>query len=244
MTKLETAYDTIDFVRQQTNEICIFLSLGKDSLVTLDMCYGKFDRIVCVFMYWVKGLGHIQRWINWVKARYPRIEFYEIPHWNLSYLLRSGLYCAPQPKVKLIKLADVFKAVRKNYNVEWVFLGMKIADGMNRNLMLKRFANQHYTNNQQAYPLALMNQREVLAYCKQHNIPEPIRYGGKASSGLGFSTECLLWMYNNYPQDLELVYNCFPYARRVLFEHFEKVKREEEEKKQQESNLNKKGLLG
>jgi len=222
MTKMESAMDCIDYVRSQTNTCALALSLGKDSLVTLDLIYPKFDRIVCFFMYWVNGLEHIQRWIDWTKAKYPKIEFVEIPHWNLSYLLRSGLYCTPQPNVKLIKLADVCNTIRVTYGVQYIFLGMKKADGMNRNLMIKRFEDTHYVNNNLVYPLADWNQLDILAYMKQHRLPEPVRYGKKASSGLGFSADCFKWMYKYFPEDLLKVYEVFPLARRVLFEEMEK----------------------
>lgn len=228
MTKIESANDCIENIRKQTDSIAIAMSLGKDSLVTLDLCYGKFKRIVCFFMYFVKGLDHIQRWINWVKAKYPNVEFIEIPHWNLSYILRSGLYCTPRPNIKLIKLADVCQSIRLKYNVEYIFLGMKKADGMNRNLMLKQFSDNHYTNNGFVYPLAEWNQKDVLSYMRNHRMPEPVRYSLKASSGLGFNVDCFKWMFENYPQDLIKIYDVFPYARRVLFEEMNKKENKEE----------------
>ena len=107
---LIAANDCIDYVASQTDTCILMCSLGKDSIVTLDMIYPRFKRIVAVFMYFCKDLEHINRWANWVKARYPNIEFLEIPHWNLTYILRSGLYCTPHPRQKLLKLADIEKA--------------------------------------------------------------------------------------------------------------------------------------
>lgn len=225
MNKLQEANLVIDKVREQTDTIAIGLSLGKDSLVTLDLCYPKFRRIVCFFMYFVKGLDHIQRWINWTKARYPNIEFVEIPHWTLSYVLRSGLYCAPDPNVKLIKLDNVIKTIRLTYNVEYVFLGMKKADSMNRRLMLNTYKERDYINKGLVYPLASWTQKEILLYMKNRGIPEPVRYSLKASSGVGFSKDCFLWLRENYPQDLLKIYDVFPFARTILFEYDEAEKR-------------------
>ena len=104
MTLQERTYNSIDRIREKSDSALLFCSLGKDSLVLLDMLYHKFERIVCVFMYFVQHLEHIDRWIGWVKARYPKIEFVEVPHWNLTYILRGGLYCVPNPKVKLLKI--------------------------------------------------------------------------------------------------------------------------------------------
>ena len=214
MTLQERTYSHIDLVRQNTDGVLLFLSLGKDSLVLLDMIYPKFERIVCVFMYFVKGLEHIERWIGWVKAKYPKIEFVQVPHWNLTYILRGGLYCVPNPKVRLLKLADVVKAMQLRYGLYYTFLGMKKADGMNRRLMLKG-----YEANGADY-----TQKEVLAYMRQHNLPQPIRYSLKASNGVGFSLDCFLWLRENYPQDLERIYQVFPMSRRILFEYDNKEK--------------------
>lgn len=207
----------------------LFCSFGKDSLVLLDLLYPKFKRILCVFMYFVKDLEHINRWIRWAQAKYPKAEFVQVPHWNLTYILRSGLYCVANPKVKTMKLADVVKAMRLKYGIGYCFLGMKKADGMNRRLMLKGYEDSYYENAGLVYPLAEWTQKDILAYMKQHNLPEPIRYSLKASSGVGFNEDCLLWMRENYPQDLEKIYKTFPMAERVLFEYDRKQTEQKEE---------------
>lgn len=140
---VNTAKSVIDEVASRTDSVLLMCSLGKDSLVTLDMIYPRFKRIVCVFMYFVQGLEHIDRWIGWCKHKYPRIEFVEIPHWNLTYVLKYGLYSTAQPNVKILELADVIRGLRVKYNLYYCFLGMKKADGMNRNLMLKTYESKN-----------------------------------------------------------------------------------------------------
>ena len=222
MNKLEGTYKSIDAIRAKSDSAILFLSLGKDSLVLLDLIYPRFKKVVCVFMYFVKDLEHINRWIGWVKAKYPAIEFVQVPHWNLTYILRGGLYCVPNPKVKLLKLADVVKAMQLRYGIQYAFLGMKKADGMNRRLMLNGYQANDYENNGLVYPLAEWNQRDVLAYMKQNGLPEPIRYSLKASSGVGFNLDCFLWLEKNFPQDLQRIYKVFPMAERILWEHHNK----------------------
>lgn len=230
---MESASKTIAAVRRNSDGCIVFCSLGKDSLVTLDLIYEKFERIVCVFMYFVPQLEHIERWVNWCKNRYPKVEFMQVPHWNLSYILRGGLYCVPNPKVKLIKLADVIKAIRLKTGLDYVFLGMKKADGMNRRLMLKGYEANDYVNNLQAYPLADWTQKDVLSYMKMHGIPEPIRYSLKASSGTGFNIDCFLWLRENYPQDLQTIYKTFPLSERILWEYDQKQNNEKKNEQPQ-----------
>ena len=63
MGKVDDTLRHIAYVRQQSDGAVLFCSLGKDSLVCLDLMYPRFSRIVCVFMYFVKDLDHIDRWI-------------------------------------------------------------------------------------------------------------------------------------------------------------------------------------
>ena len=112
MNKVEQASQYIDLIRVKSNEALLFLSLGKDSLVLLDLVYPKFDRIVCVFMYFVKGLDHIDNYLRAVKARYANVTILQVPHWTLTRVLRCGLYCIPNPNVKLLSLKDVDESVR------------------------------------------------------------------------------------------------------------------------------------
>ena len=219
MSKVEQANRYIDLIRVKSSEALLFLSLGKDSLVLLDLIYPKFDRIVCVFMYFVKGLEHINRWINWTKAKYPKIEFVQVPHWNLTYILRGGMYCVPNPDVKLLKLADVVKAMQLKHDVYYTFLGMKKADGMNRRLMLNGYEEKGYENNGMCYPLADWTKKDIIAYMTQNNLPEPVRYGNKASNGIGFNIDCFLWLRSNYPVDLQKIIKAFPMSGRILFEY-------------------------
>lgn len=198
---------------------CIVMcSLGKDSLVTLDLVYPRFERVVCVFMYFVKDLDHINGWIRWIKKKYPKVDFMQVPHWNLTYILRGGLYCVPNPKVKLWNLSKTIEALRLKTNCYYVFLGMKKADGMNRNLMLKGYESNGYENKGLVYPLASWTQKDVLAYMKQKRLPQPVRYSIKAGGGVGFSKETFTWLEKHYPQDLEKIYKVFPMSERILFE--------------------------
>lgn len=219
MKAKDSAQNSIARVRSQADVCMLFCSLGKDSLVLLDMLYPQFKRIVCVFMYFVDGLEHIERWISWVKNKYPKVEFVKVPHWNLTYILRSGTYCVRNPKTKLLKLRNVVDAMRLKFGIHYCFLGMKKADSMNRRLMLNGYAESGYENDGLVYPLAEWTQKEILAYMKQRSIPSPIRYGKKASNGVGFNEECFLWMRENCPGDLEKVYKVFPLSRRILFEY-------------------------
>lgn len=219
MDKFESAKDCITHVREKTNRCILMLSYGKDSLVTLDMIHPYFDEVIGIFMFFVDGLEHIERWKRWCLARYPKLKIEHVPHWTLSYALRGGLYCVANPKQKLLKLRDVVQSVRIKYGIDYVFLGMKKADGMNRRLMIQRMQENHYESKGMCYPLADWTQKEVKAYMRMHDLPEPVLYGKGASNGLGFNADCFLWMREHFPDDLERIYATFPMSRRILQEY-------------------------
>lgn len=110
---IDLANKVIDSVREHASSCIVMMSLGKDSIVTLDLLYSKFERIVCIYMYFVKDLEHINRWIKWLLARYPKIEFEQIPHWNTTYNLRWGIYCVANPKVRVLNLSMVVKQLKQ-----------------------------------------------------------------------------------------------------------------------------------
>ncbi|MEG1693455.1 MAG: phosphoadenosine phosphosulfate reductase family protein [Bacteroidales bacterium] len=219
MNKIENANMIIGKVSQKEKSVILFCSLGKDSLVLLDLMAPKFDKILCVFMYFVPNLDHINRYINWAKTKYPNVVFEQVPHWNLSHILRAGLYCVLNPNIKLITIKDVNHNIQLKYGLKYSFYGMKKADSINRRLMLNTYSESYYINNGNVYPLAEWTQRDILAYMKMKKLPEPVRYSKNASGGLGFNLDCYLWMQKNAPQDLRKVLKAFPLSEKILFDY-------------------------
>ena len=168
-------------------------------------------------MYFVQGLEHIEKYIRWAEAKYPNIKVEQVPHWTLTYILRSGMFCIRKPKIKLLKLADIEKAIRKKHKIDYVFYGMKKADGMNRRLMLNTYTG--YENKGKVFPLANWSQKDVIEYMQLRKIPQPVRYSKNASGGCGFNVECFLWMRENYPQDLQKVLETFPMSEKLLLDY-------------------------
>lgn len=183
-----------------------------------------FKEIICVFMYFVKDLEHINRYIRWAETKYPNIKIKQVPHWNLTYILRSGTYCVPNPKIKLLKLADVDESIRLQTSINYSFFGMKKADSLNRRLMLNSYGELPISNTNKIYPLADWTNKEVLAYVKQKNIPMPIRYSEKASGGVGFNLECFLYLRENHPNDLMKITKAFPMSEKILWDYDNKQK--------------------
>lgn len=218
MGKIKEARSIIRSVSKKTNRAILFYSTGKDSIVTLDLMHEFFEEIICVFMYFVPDLEHIDRWLNWADVRYKNAKIVQVPHWNLTYVLRHGIYCVPNPNVKVFKVAHVDEAVRLKYGVSYTFYGMKKADGLNRRLMLNTYENG-VSNTNKVYPLHNWSNKEVLAYMRTNKLPMPVRYSKNASGGVGFNLDCYLWMRENEPEDLKKMLKAFPMSEKILFDY-------------------------
>ncbi len=179
-------------------------------------------------MYFVKDLNHINKWLNWSRVRYSKITIVQVPHWNLTYILRAGIFCVPNPKVKVFKVAHVDEAMRLKYGINYTFYGMKKADSMNRRLMLNTYKDG-MSETSKVYPLSEWTNKEVIAYMRANKLPDPVRYSKNASGGVGFNIDCYLWMRNNEPGDLKKMLESFPASEKILydFDTFKKLKERE-----------------
>ena len=221
MTPIDHANEVIASVRERTDRAILFYSCGKDSEVLLDLMAPHFKEIVCVFMYFVKGLDHIESNLRAVKVRYNNVRIMQVPHWNLSRALRIGFCCVPNPNVKILSLKDVDNAARLNTGISYSFYGMKQADGMQRRIMLRGYENEAISSTNKIYPLSHWKKSDVLAYIKAKHLPEPIAYTKEAGNGLWFDAKCFNYLRDHYPQDLKKIYCVWPLARNILLRYDE-----------------------
>lgn len=186
----------------------------------LDLCAPHFAEITCVFMYFVPNLEHQQRFIRFSEKRYPNVRFIQVPHWSLSYVLRSGTFCSPRPNVRLLSLANINESIRLQTGAQFSFYGMKQTDSLNRRLMLKGYESEAIcTQSGNVYPLTHWRQADVIRYIRQNKLPEPVRYSIQKSNGLTFNPEVFNWLRENYPSDLLKIYETFPLSRKILVDY-------------------------
>lgn len=222
---LERAKEIIDIVSKETDSIILFHSLsGKDSIVMLDLCYPKFKRVVCVFMYVVPNLEHMNVYYRYAKSRYPNVEFIQVPHYGFySYVKCGYMGIKKNPKQRLWTLSEIADKVRAHTGIEWVCCGFKQSDSLNRRLMLRSYKDGLEAiswKSKKFYPLSTYKNADMLRYIQANGLKEPETYGGTSQScGTTISSvEYLTYLQNNYPQDLEKVFALFPQARIVLLD--------------------------
>lgn len=221
---MDKARDIIKSIAQRTERAILFHSAtGKDSIALLDLMHPYFREIVCVFMYTVKDLEHINRYIAWAQRKYSKARFIQIPHYGVySYIKVGFMGCKKNPKQRKYTLADLNEVVRERTGIDWTFLGFKQSDSMNRRLMLRGYDRGAICEkSHKVYPLSSYKNNDVLAYIERNNLITPEAYGGEhQSSGSDINDlHYLLWLRENFPGDLQKIYAEYPMVERLVFDH-------------------------
>ena len=233
MQELKRAREIIDDVSKETDSILLFHSLSaKDSIVLLDLCYKKFKRVIVVFMYLVKDLEHIMRYYNYAKAKYPNIEFVQVPHYALFNYIKTGYMGIRQnTKQRQWTLSDITDKLREKIGVEWACYGFKQSDSLNRRLMLRSYTDGKEAINwktKKFYPLSTYRNKEIMDFILDHRLKNPEVCGtNKQPSGVDIEDiEYQKYLKELFPEDLEKIYKVFPMARIVML----KANNKEEQK--------------
>ena len=90
----------IEKIASITKKAVLFHSAsGKDSIALLDIMVPHFEEIVCVYMYTVKDMQHIAKYITWAQNRYKNARFVQIPHYSVFTYIKTGyLGCKGIPR--------------------------------------------------------------------------------------------------------------------------------------------------
>lgn len=220
---MKRAIEIINKVAKSSERAILFHSgSGKDSIALLDLLSPRFKEIVCVYMYIVRDLSHINRYINYSINKYPNVTFVQIPHFAVySYIKNGYMGHKLNHEQKLYSMDKLTEIIREKYNIEWAFFGFKMSDSLNRRCMLKTY-DMHAINEKtkKCYPLSEYKNKEVLNYIKKEDLVRPEKYGKSQSSGTDISDiNYLLFLRNKYPSDLNKVLTEYPLAERLLFEY-------------------------
>ena len=220
---MKRAIEIINKVAKSSERAILFHSgSGKDSIALLDLLSPRFKEVVCVYMYVVRDLSHINRYINYSINKYPNVKFIQIPHFAVySYIKNSYMGHECNPEQKLYSMDNLTELVREKYNIEWAFFGFKMSDSLNRRCMLKTYdMNAINEKTKKCYPLSEYKNKEILNYIKKEDLVRPEKYGKSQSSGTDISDiNYLLFLRNKYPSDLNKVLTEYPLAERLLFEY-------------------------
>lgn len=220
---LTRAQQIIEQIAQKTNKVILFHSMsGKDSIALLHLLYPHFDQITCVFMYVVKDLEHIAKYMHYINKKYPKARIIQIPHFAVfSYIKTGHLGHKQNEKQRLYNLSDLTDNIREKTNIEWAFFGFKQSDSMNRRVMLRTYQDEAINEkNKKVYPLSIYKNNDIIEYIKAEKLITPEKYGNSQSSGTDINDlNYLLFLRNHFPNDLKKVIAEFPLVERKLYEY-------------------------
>lgn len=220
---LERAKDIIKEVASQTDEILLMHSLsGKDSIVLLDLCAPYFKRIVCVYMYVVPNMEHMDAYYRYAKNKYSNVEFIQCPHYAYFNWVKYGNLGIEQNKSqKQYTLSSIIEKVKEKTGIEWCAIGFKQSDSLNRRLMLRSYKDGKESicySTKKFYPLSVYKNKDVIEYIQKNHLKQSESYGGKGQScGQDITSYYYLkYLEKNFPNDLEKVYKMYPMTQFII----------------------------
>ncbi len=210
-------FDPIKTQASVTDSVIVGFSGGKDSIVTLDLCFKYFKRVQPFFMYLVPGLEFQEKMLRWYENKY-KTEIVRIPHFEVSNFLKYGSLTVFDDNVEIVGITDTYEYMRQKTGIHWIAAGERCADSIVRNAMIKHSGSIDYKRGR-FYPIAYWKKNEVLEYIKYKKL-----YLSPEQKRLGFSFRSLdgselAVIKENYPKDYAKILKVYPFAEASVIHH-------------------------
>ena len=203
-----------------TNDsIIVSYSGGKDSICVLDMCVKAFKKVTCVYLYFVEEFQYNAELLDLPRQRYG-IKVVKYPHWAFINSMRGMIYCDAYPEFEQYPAMDpgaTYQALMHALDIPLLAMGAKKADGIWRKRWYSQIPKMKGYRNI-IFPVIEWHKWDVLAYLKINKLPVPPDETAAArANGADLSTNFILWLYDNHPDDYQRLLNYFPYAEAVIY---------------------------
>lgn len=212
-------FDPLKTQSRVTDSVIVGFSGGKDSIVTLDLCFRYFKRVQAFFMYLVPGLEFQEKMLRWYENKY-KTEIIRIPHFEVSEFLKYGSFTLYDQNVDVVGITDTYEYIRQKTGIHWIAAGERCADSIVRNAMIKQSGSIDYKRGR-FYPIAYWKKNDVMQYIKHKKL-----YLSPEQKKLGFSFRSLAGnelavIKEHYPDDYKKILRVYPFAGAAV-ERFEK----------------------
>lgn len=203
-------FDPIKTQSRITDSVIVGFSGGKDSIVTLDLCFRYFKRVVPFFMFLVPNLEFQEKMLRWYENKY-NTEIIRVPHFEVSEFLKYGSFTLYDHDVDIVGITDTYEYIRQKTGIHWIAAGERCADSIVRNAMIKQSGSIDYKRGR-FYPIAYWKKNDVMQYIKHKKL-----YLSPEQKKLGFSFRSLAGselavIKENYPEDYKKILKIYPFA--------------------------------
>jgi phosphoadenosine phosphosulfate reductase len=209
--------------REQSDALLVSFSMGKDSLVLMDIARRTFDRVVGFHMSYIPEGFKFQAELLATYEEIFGVKILRETHWGYYASIKDGQYRdtdldlsdLPEPRLR-----DIYDHVKQQTGIELIATGAKRTDGLwrRRGFHLTR----HWTD--VIYPVVGWRKQHILGYCHRQGIPMPGTYGGGGggqaafnNSNIDLSAASILYLWDEQPEDFERLEEHFPHIRAVVW---------------------------
>lgn len=203
-------FDVIKTQASVTDSVIVAFSGGKESIVTLDLCFRYFKTVKPFFMYICPNLSFQEKTLQWYERKY-QTEITRLPHMDVSEFFHYGSFRPPDYSFPIVSINDIYQYMRITTDVWWISAGERIDDSIVRRAMMKKSGSIDVQRGR-FYPVSAWKKKEIMAYIKYHNL-----YLSPDSRKLGFSFRSLdgnelLMVKQNFPDDYQKILHLYPFA--------------------------------
>ena len=207
-------FDPVKTMSKVTDSVIVGFSTGKESIVTLDLCFRYFKKVQPYYLYSVPNISFQEETLRWYEEKYS-CSIIRLPCESVSEWFRYGCYRNPDMTFPVVCEKDIMNYVRIQSDIYWCATGERIADSLQRRAMIKH-SGTISDQNGRFFPVATWNKQQILDYIKFHKLKI-----GRDSILMGHSARMLqahdlIIIKKEFPDDYEKVIHLYPYAEACI----------------------------